>query len=53
MIWLMLFIVFFAIEKIADKCVIISLVGLLGNLAGALLFKITDRRGRISSEDNK
>ena len=47
MIWLILFILFFSIDKIADKCVIISLVGLIGNLIGAALYKVAKKASEI------
>lgn len=38
--WLVFFLLFFSLEKIAHEMTVISLVGFLCNLGGALLFKI-------------
>lgn len=38
--WLIAFLLFFSLEKIAHEMTVISLVGFLSNLMGALLFKI-------------
>lgn len=42
-LWLVLFIVFFALSKIADEMVVISLVGYLGNLLASFIWKATGR----------
>ena len=42
-LWLVLFIIFFALSKIADEMVVISLVGYLGNLLASLIWKATGR----------
>ena len=41
--WFFVFLIFFALSKIADEMVVISFVGYLGNLAGAFLWKISRR----------
>ena len=46
-LWLVLFVIFFALSKIADEMVIISLVGYLGNLIASLLWRIS---GRMTNE---
>lgn len=38
--WLLAFLLFFSLEKIAHEMTVISLVGFVSNLVGALLFKI-------------
>ncbi len=38
--WLLAFLLFFSLEKIAHEMTVISLVGFLSNLGGALFFKI-------------
>lgn len=39
-LWLCLFIIFFALSKIADEMVVISLVGYLGNLLASFIWRI-------------
>lgn len=46
MIWLVLFLLFFALSKIADQMTVISLVGFIGNLLGALCFYFARRVNR-------
>jgi len=43
-VWLIIFIVFSALSKIADEMTVISFAGLLGNLAGTACFKLARRR---------
>ena len=43
-IWLAIFLLFFLVSRIADEMIVISFVGLLGNIVGAVLFRIA-RRG--------
>jgi hypothetical protein len=38
--WLVSFLLFFSLEKIAHEMTVISLVGFLSNLCGALLFRL-------------
>ena len=45
--WLILFITFFLLSKIADEMTVISFVGLVGNIAGSLFF----RRARVSDNE--
>jgi len=39
--WFLMFIIFFALSKIADEMVVISLVGYLGNLAASFLWRLS------------
>lgn len=41
--WLILFLAFFALSRIADQMTVISLVGFIGNLIGAIIFRIAKR----------
>lgn len=43
--WTVLFIIFFALSRIAHEMAVISFMGALGNLFGALFFMIERRRG--------
>lgn len=43
LIWLILFVIFFLLSKIADEMTVISFVGFISNLVGALLFKLAAR----------
>ena len=38
MMWLILFLLFFALSKIGDQMTVISFVGFIGNLLGAICF---------------
>ena len=42
-VWLMLFLLFFGLSKIADQMTVISLVGFIGNLLGAICFMLAKR----------
>lgn len=44
--WLVLFLLFFGMSKIADQMTIISFVGFIGNLLGAVCFYIARRVSR-------
>ena len=46
LIWLMLFLLFLALSKIATQMTVISLVGFIGNLLGAVCFRIAKSIGR-------
>ena len=46
LIWLMLFLLFFALSRIATQMTVISLVGFIGNLLGAICFRIAKSVGR-------
>ena len=39
-IWLILFIIFFLLSRIAEEMTVISFVGFVGNMIGAIFFKI-------------
>ena len=41
--WLVAFILFLLLSRIADEMTVISLVGLISNLMGALLFRLAKR----------
>ncbi len=41
--WLILFILFFALSRIAEQMTVISFVGFIGNLLGALCFHLAKR----------
>jgi len=43
MLWLIVFVVFFLVSRIADEMVVISFVGFIGNLVGAMLLKLGER----------
>lgn len=43
LIWLMIFVLFFALSKIAEDITVIALIGFISNLIGAVLFKIADQ----------
>ena len=42
-LWLIAFLLFLCLSKIADEMTVISFVGFVGNTAGAVLFRISDR----------
>ncbi len=48
-IWLILFILFFILSKIAEEMIVISFVGFVGNLVGMVLFRIA-KGGRATNE---
>lgn len=45
-IWLIMFLVFFILSKVADQMVVISFAGLLGNLLGLALFSLSKKIGK-------
>lgn len=45
-IWLILFIIFFLMSNIADEMAVISLVGFVSNLIGAIFFRLSGVRFR-------
>ena len=45
-VWLLLFIIFFALSRIAMEMTVISFVGFVGNLVGAFLFRLARRKKR-------
>ena len=42
-IWLITFLVFFILSKVADQMVVISFAGLIGNLLGLALFRLSGK----------
>ena len=48
--WLILFLIFFALSKIADQMTVISLVGFAGNLLGEVCFRIARREDKVNEE---
>ena len=42
MAWFAVFVIFFMLSRIADEMTVISFVGFVGNLVGAILFKTAD-----------
>lgn len=48
--WLAAFILFFCLSKIAEQMTVISFVGFVSNLLGALMFRIA-RRGEAENEE--
>jgi succinate-acetate transporter protein len=45
-IWILLFVIFFLLSKIADEMVVISFYGSLGNLLGAICFYTSKRMNK-------
>ena len=43
MVWLVLFVLFFMLSKIANEMTVISFVGFVSNVTGAILFYIAKR----------
>lgn len=41
MLWLVLFVLFFLLSRIADELTVISFFGFIGNLTGALFFRLS------------
>ena len=48
--WLLLFLLFFGLSKIADQMTVISLVGFIGNLLGAVCFYVGKKIGKRGKE---
>ena len=42
-IWLLIFLLFFSLSRIAEEMTVISFVGLIGNLSGGLLMRLSRR----------
>ncbi len=49
-VWFIAFIFFFALSRIADELTVISFVGFIGNIIGALLFKLADILSAVKKE---
>lgn len=45
LMWLIIFVIFFMLSKIANEMTVISFVGFLGNAVGALMFKLAGGGG--------
>ncbi len=45
-IWLIIFLTFLLVSRIASEMITISFIGLVGNVIGAVLFKLARRFGR-------
>ena len=43
-LWLILFVIFFTLAKIAQEMTVISFVGFISNISGAVILRIADRR---------
>ena len=43
-VWLILFVLFFLLSKIADEMVVISFIGFISNLVGAVFFRLGKRK---------
>ena len=50
MVWLVLFVLFFMLSKIADEMTVISFVGFVSNVLGAVLFFVARRIGEQKEE---
>ena len=50
LIWLILFLLFFALSKIADQMTVISFAGFVGNILGAICFHIAKRVRGVKTE---
>ncbi len=48
-LWLILYIIFFFLSKIADEMTVISFFGFIGNLLGAVCFRLS-KRGAVNNE---
>ncbi len=49
-LWLVIFIVFFVLAKIADEMKVIAFAGFVGNVIGSLFFRLAKRAGGDSDE---
>ena len=48
-VWLVLFLIFFALARVADEMTVIAFIGFVGNLLGGIAFKI---RKKLKEEEN-
>ena len=53
LIWLFLFLVFFGLSKIAEQMTVISLVGFVGNLLGAICFHLAAVRREVVPDEEQ
>ena len=51
LMWLVLFLIFFGLSKIADQMTVISLVGFIGNLLGAICFFVAKRLKGVRADE--
>ncbi len=51
-LWLVAFVLFFCLARIADEMTVISFVGFIGNLLGAFCFKLAERGVRSKEINN-
>lgn len=51
MMWLIAFLLFFALARIAEQMTVISFVGFVGNFVGAMLFRAAKPRERMREWD--
>lgn len=51
MVWLIIFVLFFSLSKIADEMTVISFVGFTTNLLGSVFFKLSKKKGGSNEED--
>ena len=51
--WLIAFVIFFLLSKIADDMTVICFVGFFSNLLGAFFFKLSSRYGAKGAEHNE
>ena len=49
-LWLIVFIVFFALAEIADEIKVIAFWGFIGNVVGSVLFRLAKKLGGSSNE---
>ena len=49
-VWFLIFIAFLLVSAIADEMKVISFVGFISNLSGAVLFRISERIGDVKNE---
>lgn len=52
-IWFIVFILFFALSKIADDITVIAFVGFVSNLIGAIFFNLAKKCGRIKENEKQ
>ena len=48
--WLISFLIFFALSRISDQMIVISFIGTLSNALGAILYRISDRSGDVNEQ---
>ena len=53
LLWLITFVIFFLLSRIADQMTVISFVGFVGNFIGSILFKLARRISEKPVEDRQ